>query len=141
MSRNDMLSYQTMRKVALEIVQLGRDVPEEEWFEDAEHYATSLIRRLVEEAYDEGRRARLGIRLVHASLGKKLALQSVDGCPESADRLPLHVLYGLRGQNCTEKLIAAAVGMPVNESPLLVGIGQEKRGPTVDALQDKENRP
>jgi len=30
MSRNDMPSYETMRKVALEIVQLGRDVPEEE---------------------------------------------------------------------------------------------------------------
>jgi hypothetical protein len=41
MSRNDMLSYETMRKVALEIVQLGRDVPEEEWFNDAEHYAVS----------------------------------------------------------------------------------------------------
>jgi hypothetical protein len=55
MSRNDMLSYETMRKIALEIVRLGRDIPEDEWFEDAEHYATSLIRRLCEEAYDEGR--------------------------------------------------------------------------------------
>ena len=41
MSRNDILSYETMRYVALEIVQLGRDVPEAQWFEDAEHYATS----------------------------------------------------------------------------------------------------
>ena len=54
-----MLSYETMRKVALGIVQLGRDVPEEERFEDAEHYAVSLIRRLVEEAYDEGRQGEL----------------------------------------------------------------------------------
>lgn len=52
-----MLSYESMRKVALEIVQLGRDVPDEEWFEDAEQYAVSLIRRSVEEAYDEGRQA------------------------------------------------------------------------------------
>jgi hypothetical protein len=81
------------------------------------------------------------MRLVQTSLGKKLALQSVDGGPESADRLPLHVLYGLRGQNCTEKLIAAAICTPVYESALLVGIGQEERGPTVDALQDKEDRP
>ena len=51
-----MLSYETMRHVALEIVKLGRDIPEDQWFEDAEHYATSLIRRLCEEAYDEGRR-------------------------------------------------------------------------------------
>ena len=56
-----MLSYDTMRKVALEIVQLGRDVPEEQWFEDAEHYAVSLIRRLVEEAYDEGRQGELSL--------------------------------------------------------------------------------
>ena len=56
MSSNDILSYESLRRVALEIVQLGRDVPEEEWFEDAEHYATSLIRRLCEEAYDDGRR-------------------------------------------------------------------------------------
>ena len=57
MNGNKILTYETMRMVALEIVQLGRDVPEEEWFEDAEHYATSLIRRLCEEAYDEGRQA------------------------------------------------------------------------------------
>lgn len=55
MCGNPILTYETMRKVALEIVQLGRDVPEEEWFEEAEHYATSLIRRLCEEVYDEGR--------------------------------------------------------------------------------------
>ena len=59
MSSNDMLSYESMRRVALEIVQLGRDVPEEQWFEDAEHYATSLIRHVVEEAYDEGRQGKL----------------------------------------------------------------------------------
>ena len=48
------------------------------------------------------------MRLVHTSLGKKLALQRLDGSPESAYRLPFGVLYELRGQNCTEKLIAAA---------------------------------
>jgi hypothetical protein len=52
------------------------------------------------------------MRLVHTSLGKKLALQRVDGSPESADRLPFGVLDELRGQNCTEKLIAAAI-LPV----------------------------
>ena len=51
------MTYDTMRKVALEIVQLERDVPEEKWFDDAENYAVSLIRRLVEEAYDHGRKA------------------------------------------------------------------------------------
>ncbi len=59
MNGNKILTYETMRYVALEIVQLGRDVPEEQWFEDAEHYATSLIRRLCEEAYDEGRQGEL----------------------------------------------------------------------------------
>jgi hypothetical protein len=59
MTRNDMLSYETMRKVALEIVQLGRDIPEDQWFDDAEHHATSLIRRLCEEAYDVGRHGEL----------------------------------------------------------------------------------
>jgi len=57
MNGNKILTYETMRQVALEIVQLGRDVPEEEWFEDAAHYATSLIRRLCEEAHGEGRKA------------------------------------------------------------------------------------
>jgi hypothetical protein len=57
MSKNDILSYETMRYVALEIVQLGRDIPEDQWFEDAEHYATSLIRRIAEVAYDEGQEA------------------------------------------------------------------------------------
>ena len=59
MSRNDILSYETMRNVAREIVQLGRDIPEDQWFEDATHYAASLIRRLCEEAYDEGRQGEL----------------------------------------------------------------------------------
>jgi hypothetical protein len=57
MNGNKILTYGTMRHVALEIVQLGCDIPEDQWFEDAEHYAVSLIRRLVEEAYDEGRQA------------------------------------------------------------------------------------
>jgi hypothetical protein len=57
MNGNKILTYETMRHVALEIVQLGRDVPEEKWFADAEHYAVSLIRRLVEEGFDEGRKA------------------------------------------------------------------------------------
>lgn len=59
MNGNKILTYETMRHVALEIVQLGRDIPEDQWFEDAEHYATSLIRRLVEEGYDEGRQGEL----------------------------------------------------------------------------------
>src|SRR5437879_6178377 len=81
------------------------------------------------------------MRLVHTSLGKKLALQRVDSGPESADRLPFRVLYGLRRQNCTKKLIAAAICTPVYESALLIGIGQEKRSPAVEALQDVEDRP
>lgn len=80
------------------------------------------------------------MRLVHTSLGKKLGLQKVDGGPQSADRLPFGALYELRGQNCTEKLIADAICTPVYESAFLVGIGQEKRSPTVEALQD-EDRP
>ena len=48
------------------------------------------------------------MRLVHASLGKRLGLQRVDGGPKSAYRLPFGALYELRGQNSTEKLIAAA---------------------------------
>jgi len=67
-----------MRKVALEIVQLGRDVPEEEWFEDAEHFAVSLIRRLVEEAYDVGRQGDL------SSLGAAEVTPGADSTP--ADR-------------------------------------------------------
>lgn len=55
--RANVVTYETMRQVALGIVRLGRDIPEDQWFEDAEHYATSLIRRLCEEAYDEGRQA------------------------------------------------------------------------------------
>jgi hypothetical protein len=82
MSRNDILSYETMRHVALEIVQLGRDVPEEEWFEDAEHYAVSLIRRLVEEAYDEGRQAAAVAASGCASdTAAKRATKSPDGKP------------------------------------------------------------
>ena len=59
MNGNKILTYETMRHVALEIVQLGRDIPEDQWFEDATHNATSLIRRIAEEAYDEGRRGEL----------------------------------------------------------------------------------
>ena len=81
------------------------------------------------------------MRLVHTSLGKKPALKRVDGGPESADRLPFRLVYGLRGQNCTEKLIAAAICTPVYEFALLVGIGQEKRSPTVEGVQDEEDRP
>ena len=76
MSGNKILTYETMRHVALEIVQLGRDVPEEEWFEDAEHYAVSLIRRLVEEAYDGGRQGELS------------SLEEAEGTP-SADLPPM----------------------------------------------------
>jgi hypothetical protein len=72
------------------------------------------------------------MRLVHTSLGKKLALQKVNDGPES-DGLSFRVLHGFRGQNCTEKLIAAAICTPIYESALLVGIGQEKRSPAVEA--------
>lgn len=72
-----MLSYGTMRQVALEIVQLGRDVPEEESFEDAEHYATSLIRRLCEETYDKGRQGEL------SSLGAVRRANLLDRRPTS----------------------------------------------------------
>lgn len=75
MNGNEILTYETMRRVALEIVQLGRDVPEDEWFEDATHYATSLIRRLCEEAYDEGRQRELS------------SLEEAEGTP-SADLSP-----------------------------------------------------
>jgi len=37
--------------------------------------------------------SQLYIRLVHTSLGKKLALQKVDGGPKSADRLPFGALH------------------------------------------------
>jgi len=75
MRANKILTYQTMRRVALEIVQLGRDIPEDQWFEDATHYATSLIRRLCEEAYDEGRQGELS------------SLEEAEGTP-SADLSP-----------------------------------------------------
>ena len=75
MNGNKILTYETMRHVALEIVQLGRDIPEDQWFEDATHYATSLIRRIAEEAYDEGRRGELS------------SLQEAEGTP-SADLSP-----------------------------------------------------
>ena len=77
MNGNKILTYETMRQVALEIVQLGRDVPEEEWFEDAEHYAVSLIRRLVEEAYDEGRQGEL------SSLGEAEGTAGADLSPKA----------------------------------------------------------
>ena len=77
MNGNKILTYETMRQVALEIVQLGRDVPEEEWFEDAEHYAVSLIRRLVEEAYDEGRQGEL------SSLGEAEGTPGADLSPKA----------------------------------------------------------
>ena len=83
MSRNDILSYETMRYVALEIVQLGRDVPEAQWFEDAEHYATSLIRRLCEEAYDDGRRRAAAVAAsgCASDTAAKRATKSPDGKP------------------------------------------------------------
>jgi len=42
-----------IRHVALELVRLGREVPEASWFEGAEDYAIALVRRLVEIARDE----------------------------------------------------------------------------------------
>ena len=77
MNFNKILTYETMRQVALEIVELGRDVPEEEWFEDAEHYSVSLIRRLVEEAYDEGRQGEL------SSLGEAEGTPGADLSPKA----------------------------------------------------------
>jgi hypothetical protein len=65
------------------------------------------------------------VRLIHTSLGKKLALQVIDSGPETADPLHLRVLHGLRRQNGTEKLIAAAIITPVYESVLLVRISQK----------------
>ena len=56
MNGNKILTYETMRHVALEIVQLVHDISEDQRFEDATHYAANLIGRLCEEAYDEGRR-------------------------------------------------------------------------------------
>jgi len=81
------------------------------------------------------------MRLVHTSLGKKLGFKRIDGGLDSAERLLFGALYDLRGQNCTEQLIAAAICAPVDESALLVGIGQEKRSPTVEAAHDEEDRP
>ena len=73
--RVNVVTYETMRQVALEIVRLGRDVPEEMWFEDAENYATSLIRRIAEEAYEEGRKA------AASDTAAKRATKSLDGKP------------------------------------------------------------
>jgi hypothetical protein len=42
-----------IRHVALELVRLGREVPEASWHEGAEDYAIALVRRLVEVARDE----------------------------------------------------------------------------------------
>ena len=81
MNGNKILTYETMRQVALEIVQLGRDVPEEEWFEDATHYATSLIRRLCEEAHDEGRKAAASASGCASDTEAKRASKSPDGKP------------------------------------------------------------
>lgn len=47
------------------------------------------------------------MRLVHTGLSKKLALQRTDGGPEPAYHLSFRALYGLRWQNCTEKLVAS----------------------------------
>lgn len=81
------------------------------------------------------------MRFVHASLSKKLGLQRFDDGPESTGREPLGALYELRGQNCTEKLIAAAICTPVYESGLLVGSGKQKRSPAVETLQDEIDGP
>ena len=48
---------------------------------------------------------------------------------------------GVASRRGAEKLIAAAILSPIYESALLVGIGNEKRSPAVDALQDEEDRP
>lgn len=42
-----------IRDVTLELVRLGREVPEASWVEGAEDYAVALVRRLVEVARDE----------------------------------------------------------------------------------------
>ena len=42
-----------IRHVALELVRLGREVPEASWHEGAGDYAIALVRRLVEVARDE----------------------------------------------------------------------------------------
>jgi hypothetical protein len=81
MNGNEILTYETMRHVALEIVKLGRDIPEDQWFEDAEHYATSLIRRLCEEAYDEGREAAASASGCASDTAAKRASKSPDGKP------------------------------------------------------------
>src|SRR5579863_1651984 len=39
---------ETIRHVALELVRLGREVPEASWYEGTEDYAVALVRRLVE---------------------------------------------------------------------------------------------
>ena len=47
------VTEEMIRHVALELVRLGREVPEASWFEGAEDYAVALVRRLVEVARDE----------------------------------------------------------------------------------------
>jgi hypothetical protein len=51
--RNLVVTEETIRHVALELVRLGREVPEASWFEGAEDYAVALVRHLVEIARDE----------------------------------------------------------------------------------------
>lgn len=47
------VTEEMIRHVALELVRLGREVPEASWFKGAEEYAVALVRRLVEIARDE----------------------------------------------------------------------------------------
>jgi hypothetical protein len=47
------VTEETIRHVALELVRLGREVPEASWHEGAEDYAVAMVRRLVEIARDE----------------------------------------------------------------------------------------
>jgi hypothetical protein len=47
------VTEETIRRVALELVRLGREVPEASWHEGAEDYAVAMVRRLVEIARDE----------------------------------------------------------------------------------------
>jgi hypothetical protein len=51
--RNLVVTEEIIRDVVLELVRLGREVPEASWFEGAEDYAIALVRRLVEVARDE----------------------------------------------------------------------------------------
>ena len=114
-----MLSYESMRKVALEIVQLGRDVPEEQWFEDAEHYATSLIRRLVEEAYDEGRQGELS-SLGAVRRAKLLDRQnSLVRCNVFIHRLEPGTLEALR-RAIEQGLVPSGLNISGDDDPIVV---------------------